>query len=195
MDPINKIVEIIIAQKVIVTWIVIGWLLLFFVIIKPMHGWGKWRDIVRGIGEGTLGSAWAILCGALFHPIPGLSIMMFIAFGAFHWIRSWIDRLGAVQSARRTKLRWAYFFFYAISIWSINWYFEYDVLHDAKRGIAQLTSNTVFASAGKSCKHWFACDCAYPLHGTGIRPSEPQATAADSSSFLTKLLDKADSEK
>jgi hypothetical protein len=188
MEWINEIAEIILAHKVIITWIVIGWLLIVYLIVKPLHKKAFWRDLIRGIGEVTLGGLWAIICAALFHPIPGLSIMLFVVFGMFHRIRQFKDKIRDDKEAARNVVGPIYIVIYIAVIILLNWWMRWDLAYDFRRGVAQLTSNTVFADAGKSCKHWFACDCNYPLRATGIRPSEPKEAEADTSSWPSRIF-------
>jgi hypothetical protein len=195
MDLINEIVKIIVAHKVIITWIVIGWLLVVFFIIKPIHQrpfWGQW---IRGIGEVTLGGLWMILCVGVLYLIPGLAIMLVIAFSFFHYTR-WLDDKRKGPTASRTTVGFFVMLILVAAMW-LSWVIGGDPIFQVQRGIAQLTSNTVFANAGKSCKHWLPCTCSFSIRGTGIRPSEPkQATAgADTSSWTFRIFGGSDSTK
>jgi len=183
MDLINEIVEIIVAHKVIITWIVVGWLLIVYLIVIPLHKKPIWRDLIRGTGEVFLGGLWAIICAVLFHPIPGLSIMLFVVFGMFHRVRQFKDKFRDDKEDPRTRVGPIYALIYVAVIILLNWWMGWNLGFDARRGVAQLTSNTVFPDAGKSCKHWLACNCNYPLRGTGVRPSEPKTADADSSDW------------
>jgi len=176
---INDIVKIILAHKVIITWIVVGWLLLVFLVIKPIHSWPGWRDIVRGIGEVTLGGLWAIICAALFHPIPGLSLMLFVVFGMFHRIRQFKDKIRDDKQAARKVVGPSYAVIYVSAIILINWWMGWNLGYDFRRGVAQLTSNTMFGEAGKSQGH--------SLRYTGIRPTAERLAPPDTSSWFFGL--------
>lgn len=180
MDLINRIVEIIVAHKVIITWIVVGWLLLVYLLVKPLHKKPIWRDLIRGTGEVFLGGMWALLCAGLFHFIPGLSIMLFVVFGMFHRIRQFKDKFRDDKEDPRTRVGPIYAFIYVAAIIVLNWWMQWSLTHDFRRGIAQLTSNTLFGDATD--------DYGHSMHGTGIRPSELQTAAADSTAFWTKIL-------
>jgi len=184
---INEIVEITLFQKFIITWIVIGWLLIAYYILKPLHGMPAWKNVVRGIGEITLGSLWMILCVVLLHFVPGFAIMLVVAFCFFHCTRSVLDIRSCERKDVPRKLVGKVVLSVLLAALILDHCLGFDPIFNIKRGVAQLTSNTVFPDAGKSCKHWFACDCTYPMRRTGIRPSESKAAFADSSFLLSRM--------
>ncbi len=183
MDLINEVIKIIIANKIIVTWIVILWLALVFFVIQKIHKKPIWKDWIRGIGEVTLGSLWMIMCVIILHFVPALAIMLAVTFSFYHAYR-WLDDKRNGKTAPRKVVGPIVLGIGILAGWGESYLLGCDPLFDLQRGVAQLTSNTVFPNAGKSCKHWFACSCSYPLRATGIRPSEPQADSTAGSSFL-----------
>jgi hypothetical protein len=185
MEWINDIIKIIIANKIIVTWIVIGWLLLVFFFIEKIHKKPVWKDAVRGIGEGVLGSMWMIMCVVVLHFVPGLAIMLVVVFSFYHW-RRWVDDKRNGPTAPRNAVGFFVMLILAGGLW-LYWYIGYDPVSQLKRGVAQLTSYTVFADARNSASR---------LRGTGVRPSEPTPinAEADTSSWPIRFFGKSTSD-
>jgi hypothetical protein len=193
MDLINDIVKIIVAHKIIITWIVIGWLLVVFLIIKPLHDNPMWSEWVRGMGEVALGGLWMIISVGVLYLVPGLAILLVIAFGLFHRKR-WLDDKRKGPTATRPAVRTFVMLIFFALLW-MSASLGGDPVFQLQRGVAQLTSNTVYGSAGKTCKHWLPCRCSSSYRATGIRPSEPkQAIAgADTSFWPFRFFGDADS--
>lgn len=181
INDINDIIEILLARKYIITWIVVGWLLVVFFIVKPLHKMSVWGNVVRGIGELSLAGSWAILCAILLHHFPGFSMMLFVVFGLFHRVRRWKDKSGEDKKQARAMIGTGFVLIYILSLLFIRSKMGYDFAHDWRRGVSQLTSNTVFAEAGKRSGHF---PSEIPLMRTGIRPSAPPKAVRADSSFL-----------
>ena len=186
MEWINDIIKIVVAHKVIVTWIVIGWLLIVFLLIEKIHKKPIWKDAVRGIGEVVLGSLWMMMCVVVLHFAPGFAIMLIVVFCFYHY-RRWLDDKRNGKTAPRNAVGFFVMLIFGGALW-LYWYIGYDPIFQFKRGVAQLTSYTVFADARNSTGN---------LRGTGIRPSEPQPVSAetDTSSWTSRLLKSSQSQK
>jgi len=182
MEWINDIVEIVIAHKIIVTWIVIGWLILAFWVVEKIHKKPFWKDWIRGIGEVVLGSLWMFICVVVLHLVPGLAIMLVVVFSFYHYHR-WLDDKRNGKTAPRRTVGFFVMAMLAGALW-FYWYIGYDPIFQLKRGVAQLTSYTVFADTRNAGSR---------LRGTGIRPSDPQQ--ADSSSWMTRIIGDSKTEK
>jgi len=173
---INDIVEIVVANKLTITWIVIGWLLLYHLFVKPMHAKPYWGEAIRGIGESFIGSIAAIIMALLFHFAPGFIILLTLVFGFFFYTREMNKKM-----IGRPKVGIFVAIIYVAAIALFNYLFGYDFGYDFRRGIAQLTNSSFSEGTPKAGGHFWSGEDTLPVRHSGVRPSIDQP--AEDSSF------------